>query len=78
MASKLFVVMISLDRSNSNSSVLFSERGDPFKIDFLKKLFFGLNRYNGLEGIIVGSTVGLTELKRYNDLSNRYTFHESL
>jgi hypothetical protein len=33
-----------------------------------------MNRYNGLERIAVGST----ELKRYNDLSSRYTFHESL
>jgi hypothetical protein len=29
-----------------------------------------VNRYNGLERIAVGST----ELKRYNDLSNHYTF----
>jgi hypothetical protein len=53
---------------------IFSERGDPFKIDLLKqlkKLFFGLNHYNGLDRITVGSI----ELKRYNDLSNRYTFH---
>jgi hypothetical protein len=33
-----------------------------------------MNRYNGLERIAVGST----ELKHYNDLSSRYTFHESL
>jgi hypothetical protein len=33
-----------------------------------------MNRYNGLERIAIGST----ELKRYNDLSNRYTFHKSL
>jgi hypothetical protein len=48
-----------------------------FKIDLLKqlkKLFFRLNHYNGLERIAIGST----ELKRYNDLSIRYTFHESL
>jgi hypothetical protein len=52
MASKLSVVMILLDRSNFNMSLHFSERGDPFKIDFLKKLFFGLNRYNGLRIVI--------------------------
>jgi hypothetical protein len=33
-----------------------------------------VNRYNGLERIAVGST----ELKHYNDLSNRYTFPKSL
>jgi hypothetical protein len=33
-----------------------------------------MNRYNGLERIVVGST----KLKRYNDSSNRYIFHESL
>jgi hypothetical protein len=72
MTSKLSGVMILLD-----GSTLFIERYDPFKIDLLKqlkKLFFGLNRYNGLERIDVRST----ELKRYNDSSNRYTFHESL
>jgi hypothetical protein len=52
MASKLSVVVILLDRSNFNKSVIFSERGDHFKIDFLKKLFFGLNHYNGLRIVI--------------------------
>jgi hypothetical protein len=55
----------------------FSEKDDPFKIDLLKqlkKLFFGLNRYNGLERIAVRST----KLKRYNNSSNRYTLHELL
>jgi hypothetical protein len=33
-----------------------------------------MKHYNDLERIAVGST----ELKRYNDLSSRYTFHESL
>jgi hypothetical protein len=50
MASKLSGVMILLD-----GSVYFSERDDPFKIDLLKqlkKLFFGLNRYNGLRIVI--------------------------
>jgi hypothetical protein len=72
MASKLSEVMILLD-----GSPIFSERDDPFKIDLLKqlkKLFFSLNRYNGLERIVVGST----KLKRYNDSSNLYMFHESL
>jgi hypothetical protein len=71
MASKLSEVMILLD-----GSPIFSERDDPFKIDILKqlkKLFFSLNRYNGLERI-----VGSTKLKRYNDSSNLYMFHESL
>jgi hypothetical protein len=47
-----------------------------FKIDSetAEETIFGLNRYNGLERIVVGSI----ELKRYNDSSNRYTFHESL
>jgi hypothetical protein len=68
MASKLSEVIILLD-----GSTIFIERDDPFKIDLLKqlkKLFFGLNHYNGLERIVVGST----ELKRYNGSSNRYTF----
>jgi hypothetical protein len=30
-----------------------------------------MNRYNGLEKIAIGSI----KLKRYNDSSNRYTFH---
>jgi hypothetical protein len=56
---------------------LFIERDNPFKIDLLKqlkKLFFGMNGYNGLERIVIGST----EMKHYNDSSNRYTFHELL
>jgi hypothetical protein len=55
----------------------FNERDDLFKIDLLKqlkKLFFGQNRYNGLERIVIGSI----EQNHYNDSSNRYTFHESL
>jgi hypothetical protein len=32
-----------------------------------------MNRYNDLERTVVRST----ELKRYSDLSNSYTFHES-
>jgi hypothetical protein len=53
MASKLSRVMILLDQLISNSvNQKFNERDDPFKIDFLKKLFFGLNRYNGLRIVI--------------------------
>jgi hypothetical protein len=33
-----------------------------------------MNRYNDLERIVVGST----EQKRYNNSSNRYTFHKLL
>jgi hypothetical protein len=50
MVSKLSRVMILLDISS-----IFIERDDPFKIDLLKqlkKLFFGLNRYND-SGIVI-------------------------
>jgi hypothetical protein len=62
----------------------FLERDNHFKIYLLKqlkKLFFRpeplltvYKSFNGLERIVIGST----ELKHYNDSSNRYMFHESL
>jgi hypothetical protein len=52
-----------MDRQLSTVSINSVREVILFKIDLLKKLFFGLNRYNGLERIAAGST----EMKRYND-----------
>jgi hypothetical protein len=52
MASKLYEVMILLDGS---TSLIFFREIILFKIDLLKqlkKLFFGMNRYNGLQIVI--------------------------